>query len=82
MKSKSKFTCDYCQKTFVTSRFFKQSHKNTVAHIQNRGKYYEHTINQHKLKVLRRQKKTLGTRSKLRREDYRDMERLRLDEEF
>ena len=55
MKSKKKFTCDYCsQKTFVTSKFFKENHKRTVNHILNRGQYYESLINQHKIKALKR----------------------------
>ncbi len=45
MKSKRKFSCDYCGKNFVTSAFFKSSHKNSAAHILNRGRYYESLIN-------------------------------------
>ncbi len=32
MKSKKKYTCDYCKKTFVSSKFFKESHMRTVNH--------------------------------------------------
>jgi hypothetical protein len=51
MKSKRTYTCDYCNKSFVSSAFFKASHKKTVNHILNRGKYYESLINQHKLRM-------------------------------
>ena len=57
MKSKRKFTCDYCRKTFVTSKLFKESHKRTVAHILARGRYYEQQINQEKLKAMQRLKR-------------------------
>ena len=44
MKSKRKYTCDYCHKSFVSTTFFKSSHKPTAAHLLNRGRYFESLI--------------------------------------
>ena len=59
MKSKRKYTCEYCQKTFVTSKFFKDNHKKTVKHVLNRGKYYEGQIQEQLVRAMKRERKMM-----------------------
>ncbi|CAI2384320.1 unnamed protein product [Moneuplotes crassus] len=50
MTIKKKFICDYCKKTFVSSRFFKKSHFWSLAHQAKLGKHYSKILQKEKNK--------------------------------